>query len=451
VWSFDPSRNAPKGAVDASGNANLAGYQWNVENRLTGEPTAYGTKTIIYDPWGKRVMEYGGGLANPLVSMYSITGQRLQMYQEMNDGEGDLWFVPASGENVYFGGKMIRSQGVTVATDRLGSVRGNANGERMAYLPYGQERGNPTTPDGREKFGTYWRDSTMGVDYADQRYYAYQGVGSWPAGRFLSPDPSGASSADPQSPASWNMYAYANGDPVNLIDATGLDCGSSEFFFNGVDEGNVDTILSAQTGDLSNVAILATAMYTESGHGSNISNVDDEEDAIGSVIMNRWEFVNQNWYLSTTPGGPSINVSGWGTPGGIASIVENPSQFAIYQTGANGSVSLSSSAQNNLNNALISGVDSADCDELAFAIGLGFSMWGERNNGDPLYLINNLIVTSFNSFNPPHSSARYEKKVGSFGDANTFYGVPEGDVSETPLPVKPRKPPLRKRGPGVAQ
>jgi hypothetical protein len=27
VWSFDPSRNAPKGAVDASGSANLAGYQ----------------------------------------------------------------------------------------------------------------------------------------------------------------------------------------------------------------------------------------------------------------------------------------------------------------------------------------------------------------------------------------------------------------------------------------
>jgi len=244
VWSFDPSRNAPKGAVDASGNANLAGYQWNVENRLIGEPTAYGTKTIIYDPWGKRVMEYGGGLANPLVTMYSInsiTGQRLQMYQEMNDGEGDLWFVPSSGENVYFGGKMIRSQGVTVATDRLGSVRGNANGERMAYLPYGQERGNPTTPDGREKFGTYWRDSTIGVDYADQRYYAYQGVGSWPAGRFLSPDAGGISTADPTKPASWNRYTYATGDPINFNDPQGLedmsaDCGDDD----SCDDGDYD-------------------------------------------------------------------------------------------------------------------------------------------------------------------------------------------------------------------
>jgi len=132
-----------------------------------------------------------------------------------------VWFEPASGENVYFGGKMIRSQGVTVATDRLGSVRGNSNGERMAYLPYGQERGNPTTPDGREKFGTYWRDSTMGVDYADQRYYAYQAVGSWSAGRFMSPDPGGVATADPTNPASWNRYAYAVGDPANGNDPTG--------------------------------------------------------------------------------------------------------------------------------------------------------------------------------------------------------------------------------------
>ena len=233
VWSFDPSRNAPAGTVDANGNMDAAGYQWNIENRLIAEPTVYGTEGFTYDPWGKRVMEYGGNLANTLVTMYSITGQRLQIYQELNDGSGNLYFEPASGENVYFGGKMIRSQGATVATDRLGSVRGNSNGERMAYLPYGQERGSPTTPDNREKFGTYWRDSTLGVDYADQRYYAYQAVGSWPAGRFWSPDPGGVATADPTNPASWNRYALATGDPINFNDPQGLedmsvDCGDDD-------------------------------------------------------------------------------------------------------------------------------------------------------------------------------------------------------------------------------
>ena len=241
VWSFDPSRNAPAGTVDANGNMDAAGYQWNIENRLIGEPTIYGTEGFTYDPWGKRVIESGGNLPNPLVTMYSITGQRLQIYQELNDGSGNLYFEPASGENVYFGGKMIRSQGATVATDRLGSVRGNSNGERMAYLPYGQERGSPTTPDNREKFGTYWRDSTMGVDYADQRYYAYQAVGSWPAGRFWSPDPGGISTADPKTPMSWNRYALAAGDPINFNDPQGLedmsaDCGDDD----SCDDGDYD-------------------------------------------------------------------------------------------------------------------------------------------------------------------------------------------------------------------
>ena len=79
--------------------------------------------------------------------------------------------------NVYFGGKLVKSNGAVVATDRLGSVRANSTGERMTYYPYGEER--TSTADGREKFGTYMRDSVT-QDYADQRYY---GVGTGGSGR----------------------------------------------------------------------------------------------------------------------------------------------------------------------------------------------------------------------------------------------------------------------------
>jgi len=47
-------------------------------------------------------------------------------------------------------------------------VRANTQSEKFSYYPYGEER--TVTPDGREKFGTYFRDS-VGQDYADQRYY----------------------------------------------------------------------------------------------------------------------------------------------------------------------------------------------------------------------------------------------------------------------------------------
>jgi len=52
-----------------------------------------------------------------------------------------------------------------------------------------------------------------------QRYYAYQ-AGA-PTGRFLSPDPGGISTADLRNPVSLNRYAYAYGDPANLIDPSG--------------------------------------------------------------------------------------------------------------------------------------------------------------------------------------------------------------------------------------
>ena len=85
------------------------------------------------------------------------------------------------------------SGGVHVLTDRLGSVRKNSQGESMAYYPYGEER--TSTADGRDKFGTYFRDG-IGQDYADQRLYNAS------AGRFWTVDPGGmktAASTDPGS------------------------------------------------------------------------------------------------------------------------------------------------------------------------------------------------------------------------------------------------------------
>jgi RHS repeat-associated protein len=84
----------------------------------------------------------------------------------------------------------------------------------QAQYPYGVEYSPPTAND-REKYATYTRDSATGFDYAVNRYYSSQ----W--GRFLSPDPSGASIAA-GNPQSWNRYVYVTGDPVNHADLTGL-------------------------------------------------------------------------------------------------------------------------------------------------------------------------------------------------------------------------------------
>jgi RHS repeat-associated protein len=110
---------------------------------------------------------------------------------------------------------LLQVKGVWVATDKLGSVRANSNGETFAYFPYGEERANPTTPDGREKFATYTRDG-FGQDYAEQRYYNAN------MGAFWSPDPGGIKTANPKNPSSWNRYAYTKGNPIGRFDPHGL-------------------------------------------------------------------------------------------------------------------------------------------------------------------------------------------------------------------------------------
>jgi RHS repeat-associated protein len=98
--------------------------------------------------------------------------------------------------------------------DRLGSNRSGST-----YFPYGEEQ--TTTGQEKDKFGTYYRDSS-GLDYADQRYYANT------LGQFLSPDPYKASAEAPD-PGSWNRYTYVIGDPIGRFDSTGLDYQTDDF------------------------------------------------------------------------------------------------------------------------------------------------------------------------------------------------------------------------------
>jgi RHS repeat-associated protein len=207
--------NAP--TYDSNGNqtySNGTWYWYSVENRLAEEANQiYQTSYIYaYDPWGKRVMS-SNEQGNYIYTFYGITGQPLAT---LNCNISDYPAYPScwiAGQNVYYGKKLIVSGGVPVVTDRLGSVRADTQGEQFAYYPFGEERTG--TPDGRNKFATYFRDM-IGQDYADQRYY---GSGT---GRFLTVDPGGIATANSADPTSWNRYAYVQGDPINHTDRHGL-------------------------------------------------------------------------------------------------------------------------------------------------------------------------------------------------------------------------------------
>ncbi|MCI0532559.1 MAG: RHS repeat-associated core domain-containing protein, partial [candidate division Zixibacteria bacterium] len=96
-------------------------------------------------------------------------------------------------------------------------VNGTVSGDTLRYYPFGEEQ--VTTPNNRDKFATYFRDSSTGLDYALNRYYGNS------MGRFLTPDPyrAGPHGFRPENPASWNPYVYVVNDPVNYFDPKGLD------------------------------------------------------------------------------------------------------------------------------------------------------------------------------------------------------------------------------------
>jgi RHS repeat-associated protein len=214
----DPATNRIVGAsYDANGNLLGGGYSYDVENRLVSA----GAEQYAYDGNNRRVWkrrQVGEEEYRLEVFFYGLGGERLGTYEMVRNG-ATLTFTTVA-DNLYFGGRLIRSGREVVAVDRLGSVRWRRNLDTGAaaqfdYWPYGQEKPSATAQE-REKFGTYYRDAT-GLDYADQRYY------SSTSGRFLTADPFVSATALRSPTRGWNRYAYVEGDPVNKVDPQGLD------------------------------------------------------------------------------------------------------------------------------------------------------------------------------------------------------------------------------------
>ncbi len=68
--------------------------------------------------------------------------------------------------NITFAGKLVNARGAAVLRDRLGSVRAWGGSSTM-YFPFGEEQGSGMGDD-REKFGTYYRDQTTGLELCAQ-------------------------------------------------------------------------------------------------------------------------------------------------------------------------------------------------------------------------------------------------------------------------------------------
>jgi RHS repeat-associated protein len=128
-------------------------------------------------------------------------------------------------EYIYFAGLRVawwdsRENSYYINSDGLGTTRTitESNGTvcyDADFTPYGQEIQHTNTCPStyNYKFTGYERDSETQLDYAVARFY------NWHLGRFLSADPLGGSSGDPQS---LNRYTYVENGAPNSSDPSGM-------------------------------------------------------------------------------------------------------------------------------------------------------------------------------------------------------------------------------------
>jgi len=213
----DQTTNRAAGSYDANGNmTNYGAYTYDVENRMTGGSNPYvASDEYDYAPDNKRIYKKTTNNSGTFEYVYFYSGsKKLATYQIGYYGYNNSQFYFAqSSTNIYFGGKLIQAEDAPVVTDRLGTVIWDEVKGGHKYFPYGEERTSTTNES--TKFGTYFRDGTTGLDYADQRYYA---PGS---GRFTSADPYQVTGRTNEL-SSWNLYSYVHDDPANFLDSLGL-------------------------------------------------------------------------------------------------------------------------------------------------------------------------------------------------------------------------------------
>ncbi|HXN74379.1 MAG TPA: RHS repeat-associated core domain-containing protein [Candidatus Acidoferrales bacterium] len=210
-------------SYDASGNMTSEPtpigytYSYDAENHLTqAAGTSSGTWNYVYDGHGLRVEKsnssggtlYWRSIPGATIAETDLTGSTTNT---------------AYREYIFFAGQRIASRDASgnvyyYYRDQIGSTTAitTASGTpcyQAAFTPYGQEMTTQTTCESNYKFSGYERDAETGLDYAFARYYNSR------LARFMSADPLGGGTSDPQS---LNRYAYVENAPMNSIDPSGM-------------------------------------------------------------------------------------------------------------------------------------------------------------------------------------------------------------------------------------
>ena len=231
-------------SYDNNGNLTSASpwtYAWDYRNRLLDSTNGTASSTYTYDYLNNRVSQ----LTSSGITLYPS-----KYYAIASSTSGGV--TPATSTDYIYAGDSLLAQieqklsnGANVGNatttyvhaDLLGSVNAltNASGtmvQALDYYPYGSSRIASTTAgiDSKHKYIGQYFDDPSSLSYLNARYYE----GS--RGQFLSEDPVFLKIGSPDAeklanrpmqqilsdPQSLNSYSYAEDNPINIKDPSGL-------------------------------------------------------------------------------------------------------------------------------------------------------------------------------------------------------------------------------------
>jgi RHS repeat-associated protein len=212
TYGYDANGNL----VSKSVGGITTSYGYDTLDRLMTVSGPGGTTQYAYDADGNRIQAVTpAGTTRYLVDGMNPTG--LVQVLEEKDGTGALKASYAYGDELL---SMARGGfSAFYHRDAQGSTRGltSATGavtDTYQFDAHGRTVASTGTTDNPYLYGGQRFDSGTGLFQLRARYYD-------PAlGRFLSRD---RAEGQPESPASFHPYAYANGDPIDHSDPSGLE------------------------------------------------------------------------------------------------------------------------------------------------------------------------------------------------------------------------------------
>lgn len=224
-----------------TGGGQTIDFWWNPLGQLDSAKSSLGPEVRFdYDAFGRRVRVRGSGSGGDrwvvlsgqsVVADVSLNGSAQRVYN-YTPGGGLHSFRELQGGQAYY---YVRDLNGTVL-GLFGTAGGWAN--HYSYSPFGSPLTTTEMRPNRFRFGGGEKDD-LGLYYFRARYYDPE------IRRFLSQDPIGLASG-------MNLYRYANNDPINFSDPTGLDpCrdrwGAWALSFDGHCVVPIDGVTAAQT------------------------------------------------------------------------------------------------------------------------------------------------------------------------------------------------------------